>query len=690
MLSLPSRTADPAAVRRRAPALATAAAVAALLAAAATGCGPSRSSPHAPTPAPAVGATAAPTASRGPLPPVPRVVGPLDLRVVYPTPNALVQARDSNFIFGSVGSGDATLTINGAVVPVAANGAFLAWLPVPTQPQYELVAVRGADTARLTHAVRLLPPRLDLADTSRLVVDSASVAPRAGLALPDAERVRVAVRANAASVLFVADSAVVARPAPPPPPMPTTAAARRRARVRAAAAAASAKAAKRRAKRVAQRPAVDSSGPPRIALVPSRGDRFAWSADVPAAVLRHGGSLVVARGADTLRFAVPPVAALDSAGVTRWALAAGNTDPPADSAARGSAVGRPTPGGTYKWFLLPGTPLEITGHSGDFTRVRLDAALEVWIGDGELAEQPRGTPGPTRRTAGNVRVVPSAEYADVVIPTGTRPAYLVEELPDGFALTLYNTVSNSDVVQYVANDSLVRTVRWTQETSDRARYDVRLARAPYGYETLWNGSAFVLRVRRPPVVDRAAPLRGMTIAVDPGHPPIGATGPTGLYEPVPTLAVGERVKALLEARGARVVMTRTTAAPVALYDRPVIARRADVQALVSIHLNALPDGINPFTAQGTGTYFFHPQSEPLARAVQRGMVRRMGLRDLGVYYDNLALARPTWMPSVLCEGAFLMIPEQEAAMRTPEYQEAYARGIVDGIEEYFRALGEGR
>jgi N-acetylmuramoyl-L-alanine amidase len=68
------------------------------------------------------------------------------------------------------------------------------------------------------------------------------------------------------------------------------------------------------------------------------------------------------------------------------------------------------------------------------------------------------------------------------------------------------------------------------------------------------------------------------------------------------------------------------------------------------------------------------------------MVRRMGLRDLGVYYDNLAVLRPTWMPSVLCEGAFLIIPEQEAAMRTPEFQDAYARGVAEGLEEYFRNL----
>jgi N-acetylmuramoyl-L-alanine amidase len=111
---------------------------------------------------------------------------------------------------------------------------------------------------------------------------------------------------------------------------------------------------------------------------------------------------------------------------------------------------------------------------------------------------------------------------------------------------------------------------------------------------------------------------------------------------------------------------------------------------VSIHLNALPDGVNPFTAHGTGTYFFQPQSAPLAREVQAGMVQQMGLRDLGSFYDNLAVVRQTWMPSVLCEGAFLMIPEQEAWLRTPEFQQAYARGVADGLEGYFRALGRHR
>jgi N-acetylmuramoyl-L-alanine amidase len=153
------------------------------------------------------------------------------------------------------------------------------------------------------------------------------------------------------------------------------------------------------------------------------------------------------------------------------------------------------------------------------------------------------------------------------------------------------------------------------------------------------------------------------------------------------LQVGLRLQQLLTERGATVVMTRTTPDPVELGLRPIIARRANAHAFVSIHLNAYPDGVNIFTAEnGTGTYFFHALSEPLARPVQRGLVARMGLPNLGVYYDNLAVVRQTWMPSVLTEGAFVIVPEQEAALRQPAFQERYARGIADGIEEYFRWL----
>ncbi|HEX6964616.1 MAG TPA: N-acetylmuramoyl-L-alanine amidase [Gemmatimonadaceae bacterium] len=627
------------------------------------------------------------------LPPVPLVDGPLAPKVVYPTAGAVIASRDSNFIFGSVGNGRASLTINGLPVPVWPNGSFLAYLALPPRdaPRYELVAVLGKDTARVVQPVTLLPPRPVLSDTGRLVVDSASAAPTGGQFLlhPD-EPVRVSVRAPAnASVWVQWDSAVAVTPAGATPP------------ARSHAGGTQLVAAQPVGTPAAMQLLVNGAARPGLPLgrssadnVPVRylGDSTWWATDLPARALDGHANLIVARGRDTVRFHLAQVSLLGDA--PTWALLGADSSTVSDTDR--VVVGRPTPGGTYKWFLFPGTQVQLTGREGSFARVRLDSRLEIWVRDTDVRVLPQGYPAPRRLSgnpdprsaAGNARLVPAAQWVDLVIPVGDRPPFLVQEDGDDLVLTLYGVQSATDIVQYMANDSLVRSVRWEQVASDRVRYTVHLASAPFGYLPLWRDGSFVLRIRRPPKVNRDHPLAGLTIAVDPGHPPIGATGPTGLWEPVATLAIGQRVKAQLEARGARVLMTRTTDAPVALGDRPIMARQANVDALVSIHLNALPDGINPFTAQGSGTYFFRQQSEPLARAVQQGMVASMGLPNLGVYYDNLALARPTWMPAILCEGAFIIMPAQEAALRTPEFQEAYARGVAQGLETFFRTLAK--
>lgn len=77
------------------------------------------------------------------LPAIPDVDGPLRLEVGYPRADAPVTAADSNFIFGSTGSGRTQLVINDIPVPVAANGGFLAFIPVPADGVYRLRATRN-------------------------------------------------------------------------------------------------------------------------------------------------------------------------------------------------------------------------------------------------------------------------------------------------------------------------------------------------------------------------------------------------------------------------------------------------------------------------------------------------------------------------------------------------------------------
>ncbi|MEP6622360.1 MAG: N-acetylmuramoyl-L-alanine amidase [bacterium] len=519
---------------------------------------PSRTTP-ATTPAPSRSSAALP------LPPVPEVDGPLAIKVVYPSPNQQITSRDSNFIFGSVGSGKASLTVNGVPARVYPNGSFMLYLvnPPVTASRYDLVAVRGADTTRGAQPIRLI--------------------------------------------------------AAAPPRKPTTT------------------------------PAPEA---------PKHTDSL---------------SLLNAR-LDSLR---TRLARDEPIGV----VSLGNPSAMGDSDL--TIVGRPLPGGTYKWFFTPGTLVPLMERTESFARIRLDHDLDVWVENGDARDV--APPIPARQLS-NMRVRSSAQGADVIIPIGRPAPWFVEETPHSIVLTIYGVRGNTDIINYASADTMVTTVEWLQETADRARVTVNLRSAPYGYLVLFERNSLVLKLRGRPAINATRPLAGLTIAVDPGHPPVGSTGPTGLYEPQATLPVGIRLKRILEERGATVVMTRTTDSAIALGDRPIIARRANVNAFVSIHYNALPDGVNPFTNPGTGTYFFRTQSEPLAREVQRSMVSQLGLPDLGINYDNLAVVRGTWYPAVLCEGAFIMMPDQEAAMRNPEFQERYARGVADGLENYFRTL----
>jgi len=360
-------------------------------------------------------------------------------------------------------------------------------------------------------------------------------------------------------------------------------------------------------------------------------------------------------------------------------------------------IGRPGPNTVYRWFLLPGTRVQLTARYPGFARVRLDSALQIWV-EAVDAKTFATDSIPPIRVARNSRVRSDTGWSDLIIPISERPAFFVEERERSLDLTLYDTRSSTDQVNYPSNDSLIRHVEWAVERNDRVRYSVRLSQEPYGYMVLYENGALVLRVRRqPPRVGKPpagisllpppTPLTGLTIAVDPGHPPGGATGPTGLTEPDAVLPVGFALKRLLEARGAKVVMTRTTRDAVDLQIRAVLARRAGAHAFVSLHYNAYGDGINPFIQlNGTEVYFYRPHSELLARAVQSRIAAYQPLPDQGVYYRSLAVVRTPWMPAILAEGGFMMIPEQENAMKTPEFQERYARAVADGLEEYFRAL----
>ncbi len=516
-----------------------------------------------PEPVPAPAPPPAPVVSRypserAPLPPVnpalpevPHVTGPLAIKVIYPAANAVIQSKDSNFIFGNIGNGDAALTINGVPTPVWPNGSFMGWLknPTPDNPSYELLAKTESDSASLVLPVKLPPPP----------------------------------------------------PANPAPP-------------------------------------------------------------------------------DTIVRIEPP----------RWAKLIG---PPAYASDTERVVtGYARTGGIQRWFLLPNTMVQVVGKRGNDSYIRLDSSqiIRIESKDVQLIDSTRvdSTFAPPKAlVASRFTITKKPEYTDIVIPLTVQPLHYVDESGSVITLTIYNAKGPARKQRpvRVTGASYVDSVH-AIDNGTAMQYSIKLRGPVFGYQSLWEKGKFIFRVRKPPVIDPANPLKGLTITIDPGHPPIGATGPTGLWEPEVTLPVGLKARELLQAKGVNVVMTRTTPDPVDLNLRETISRRANAHAFVSFHLNALPDGLNPFLDRGTAVYHYYMHSEPLAAAVLAGAVPQLGLPNNGVKRENFAVIRGTWMPSILVEGAFIILPDQEAALRTPEYQARYAQGIVDGLEAYFRSL----
>jgi len=137
---------------------------------------------------------------RGSLPPVPARDGALAIDIVYPSEGAALATADSNFIFGSVGNGRARLTINGQPVDVAANGAFLGFLPVPANGVYDVRAeVQGGgqtQQAQLRRTVRVPVRQEPPAAGGPLSIVAGSVSPSGALTVNEAEPVTVRFRAT--------------------------------------------------------------------------------------------------------------------------------------------------------------------------------------------------------------------------------------------------------------------------------------------------------------------------------------------------------------------------------------------------------------------------------------------------------------------------------------------------------------
>ena len=192
-----------------------------------------------------------------------------------------------------------------------------------------------------------------------------------------------------------------------------------------------------------------------------------------------------------------------------------------------------------------------------------------------------------------------------------------------------------------------------------------------------------------------------SIFLDPGHggSDSGAVS-GGVREKDLTLSVYNKVSSKLASLGYTVLTSRNVDKDVDLVDRADQANKANADMLLSIHFNAGGRGI----ARGIETYYYQAtadrvpkinkvnhnnperleRSRKLANKVQQNLLYQTGANDRGVKRASFTVLRETSIPSILVELGFIDNPEERNKIKTNEYQERLANGIVDGIVEYYK------
>jgi N-acetylmuramoyl-L-alanine amidase len=229
-------------------------------------------------------------------------------------------------------------------------------------------------------------------------------------------------------------------------------------------------------------------------------------------------------------------------------------------------------------------------------------------------------------------------------------------------------------------------------------------------------AALSSRIRRMPV-----------ICIDPGHGghDPGALGPTGLAEKTVVLQVAKELRQLIrqEMPQYRVVLTRDRDVFVSLAERARMANEQQAQVFISIHANSSShreaSGIetwylsfaasarakkiaareNRMSEQQLSTLELilrdlHEtdrinQSAILAQSTQNSLTEHMAAHysdviPRGVEGAPFAVLHRTTMPSILVETAFISNPQEEARLRTTQYQRALAKGMLLGLRQFLQ------
>ena len=344
-------------------------------------------------------------------------------------------------------------------------------------------------------------------------------------------------------------------------------------------------------------------------------------------------------------------------------------------------------GGAKLSFLEPGIKLKINGKVGNQYRVMLTNDFEAWIPEDQVKLLPVGIPIPKTLT-GAWHITGDKKYDYLKVNLSEKIPYSTRQEidPTRIIVDLYGAVSNSNWITQHLNSTEIRNVSYEQVSKNLFRIVIEpVHKQIWGYEITYRGNNLVIRIKHQPKVLR---LNKLKFAIDAGHGGRnrGALGATGLLEKDVTLKIAKDLKRALEAKGAKVILTRKTDKYYLNTERLKTVLNSNADILISIHANSAGMSANPVRAAGTSTYYKHICFRPLSQFIYKRMLK-LKLKPFGnIGGFNFTLNSPTEIPNVLVETAFISNPSEEMKLMSSRFRKAIARQIVRGVEDFLKSV----
>jgi len=329
--------------------------------------------------------------------------------------------------------------------------------------------------------------------------------------------------------------------------------------------------------------------------------------------------------------------------------------------------------------LPKGTRAAVTGQEGEWLWLDYGG----WIKASETQVLPNAVP--PRSLIRSVRARQAGDWTEILFPLQVAVPMTVQQGDRSFTLTLHNTTAQTDTIR-LDDDPLIDRLDWQQTSPQQVQYVFNLKTSQqWGYKLRYEGTTLVLSLKHPPHMERS--LKGVSILLDPGHggpEDLGSRGPTGYPEKEVALIVSKLVRDRLMAKGATVYMTREDDIDLYPNDRATLINQVQPTLAISLHYNALPDEGDAAHTAGVGAFWYNAQAHGLAVFLHNYLVERLDRPSYGVFWNNLALTRPTVAPAVLLELGFMINPQEFEWITDGDAQKKLADALAEGIEQWLR------